>query len=103
MGLSLYWLRNDGLSGHVWLDGGQLGAIVDEMLEQRMAWADEAPGRGIPLHRMRPGAGVVLAADVEDALAIAERMPRTAVDPRLWHDWLTFLEGAAGHGGLIAR
>ena len=103
MAVELFWAHNDGMRGRVWLDGGQLGSLLDEMLAQRMGWHDTSPGPGIPVQRLRPGGGRVLASEIEEALAIAEVQPHTEVDQRLWLDWLRFLEGAAANGGIVAR
>src|SRR5712691_4475521 len=97
MSHAFYWANNDGMGGHVWLSDDDLRALTDEMLVQGMPW---------PVARL-PGEGeedaVVAAADLEAVLAPADPVPKVLADHRLWRDWLVFLEGAAGNGGLILR
>ena len=89
--MRLYWLNNDGMSGHVWLSPQHVAALADEMSEQgmKLSLAELEPGT-----RVSPGA-------VAAALARASGEPRSLDDVKLWQDWLAFLEGAAGHGGLV--
>jgi hypothetical protein len=96
MSYRLYWRRNDGVSGHVWLSADDMGALTTEMGVQGMPWpGDRMPG---------PGADAVVEADeVEDAIAAARETPVTLSDAQLWLDWLVFLEGAARNGGLLVR
>lgn len=96
MSYRLYWRRNDGVSGHVWLSTEDLGALTTEMGVQGMPWPDDRlPG---------PGAdAVVEAGEVEDVIAAARETPVTLSDGQLWIDWLVFLEGAALNGGLLIR
>ena len=93
--LRLYWARNDGMTGHVFLDPLDRFALEREMAEQGMGgWlsGDEiVPGARIP-----PG-------QIDLALAKASPEPKTLDDPKLWEDWLTFLQGAAENGGLIVQ
>ena len=96
MSYRLYWRRNDGVSGHVWLSGDDLEALAAEMRLQGMPWpADRVPG---------PGSDAVVEADeVEETLAPARETPLALSDGQLWVDWLVFLEGAARNGGLLIR
>jgi len=92
----IYWRRNDGVSGHVWLSAGDMDALAVEMTLQGMPW----PGDRLP----EPGADVVLTADeVESAIATARETPLGISDGQLWIDWLVFLEGATQNGGLLIR
>lgn len=88
--MRLYWLNNDGMSGHVWLSPQHVEALAGEMSEQGMALSLELE----PGARVAPGA-------VDAALARASREPRALEDVKLWQDWLAFLEGAAANGGLV--
>jgi hypothetical protein len=99
-GLNLWWTHNDGLTGHVFVGPLQIVQLCDEMLAQGMAWGSDM-GHGIPLRSLEPGERVTVA-EIDEALAVASPVPQTLADLDLWHDWLDFLEGAAGHGGLIA-
>lgn len=96
MSYRLYWRRNDGVGGHVWLSSGDLDALATEMAVQGMAWpAGRVPG---------PGAEATVSADEVDAMVeAAQEIPVTIGDARLWLDWLVFLEGAARNGGLLIR
>jgi hypothetical protein len=89
--LRLYWLDNDGMTGHVWLSPQHVEALGREMAEQgmKLSLAELEAGARVP-----PGA-------VDAALARASRAPRVLEDEKLWRDWLAFLEGAASHGGLV--
>lgn len=93
--LRLYWARNDGIGGHVFLAAQELVALTQEMAEQGMSgW--------LALDRLEPGALVPPGA-LDFALSRAIREPRLLEDEKLWHDWLAFLEGAAQNGGLAVR
>jgi hypothetical protein len=90
--LRLYWARNDGMGGHVFLDTQELVALAEEMAEQGMSgW--------LALDSLQPGALVPPGA-VDFALSRATPEPRLLADEKLWRDWLAFLEGAAEHGGI---
>ena len=93
--LRLYWARNDGMTGHVFLDPLDRLALELEMGVQGMGgWvsgAEIVPGARIP-----PG-------QIDLALAKASPEPRTLDDAKLWTDWLAFLQGAAENGGLIVQ
>lgn len=93
--LRLYWARNDGMSGHVFLGPREQAALAREMEEQGMGgWlAMEALA---PDARIPPGR-------IDLALAKASPEPRTLDDAKLWADWLGFLRGAAENGGLLVR
>jgi hypothetical protein len=89
-GIRLYWARNDGMSGHVYLDPLDLERIREEMVLQ-----------GVPLPRLEPGIHIT-ATEVDAALERAAPEP-ISLDPKLWTDWLRFLEGASVNGGLLVR
>ena len=89
-GVRLYWARNDGMSGHVYLDPVDVERLREEMVLQ-----------GVDLPRLEPGTHVGFT-EIDAALATAQADP-IAVDPKLWSDWLRFLEGAAVNGGLVVR
>jgi hypothetical protein len=99
-GLNLWWRQNDGLGGHVFLGPAQLSGLGREMLAQGMAWSGDEGGTGIRLDSLEPGQ-VLSVADIDEALAVASPMPETLADHDLWRDWLDFLEGAAGRGGIV--
>jgi len=93
--LRLYWARNDGMGGHVFLGLDDLRALAAEMAEQGMTgW--------VALEQLEPGTLVPPGA-VDFALSHAAREPRLLEDGKLWHDWLAFLEGAAANGGILVR
>jgi hypothetical protein len=95
MSYRLWWLRNDGMSGHVWLSEGDLALLTREMVLQGMPW---------PQDRLAQEEGaVVTTAEVEAALAAAATQPLSLADGKLWLDWLRFLEGSARNGGLLVR
>ena len=93
--LRLYWARNDGIGGHVFLGLDDLRALAAEMAEQGMtgwvALEELEPGRHVP-----PGA-------VDFALSQASPEPSVLADAKLWRDWLAFLAGAAENGGILVR
>jgi hypothetical protein len=91
--LRLYWARNDGLAGHVFLGLDDLERLTAEMNEQGMTgW--------LSLDRLEPGATIPPGA-VDFALSQASPEPKTLDDPKLWEDWLGFLAGAAENGGIV--
>ena len=93
MGCSFYWAHNDGMTGHAWLSDDDLRALVDEMLVQGMPWPAE-----------RAASEATIAPDeLEAVLEPATVEPKVLPDPKLWLDWLRFLEGAAANGGLLVR
>ena len=93
--LRLYWARNDGLGGHVFLGLADLERLTAEMNEQGMTgW--------LSLDRLEPGATIPAGA-VDFALSQASLEPKTLDDPKLWEDWLGFLAGAAENGGIVVR
>ena len=102
VGLNLWWRQNDGISGHVFLGSSQLVELAQEMHAQGMAWRGSDDGFGIPLHRLARG-HTVSVAEIDEALAVASPAPQLLADHDLWRDWLDFLEGAAEHGGIVAR
>lgn len=93
--LRLYWARNDGMGGHVFLGLDDLRALAAEMAEQGMTgW--------VALEQLEPGAHVPPGA-VDFALSQASPEPSALGDPKLWRDWLAFLAGAAENGGFVVR
>jgi hypothetical protein len=84
----LYWARNDGMSGHVFLSPLERSALEREMLLQGMA--------------LRPGTHLT-ATEVDSALEAAAPEPLSLDDRKLWTDWLAFLRGASVNGGLLVR
>jgi hypothetical protein len=114
MGLNFWWVRNDGIGGHVWLSPGDVLALTEEMLAQGMAWQREGeperassptpPRPGIPVHKLVAGEGeIVTPVEIVQALEAASAEPKTFSDRRLWQDWLMFLDGAAKRGGILTR
>ena len=95
MSLRLYWARNDGMSGHVFLSQLDRTALGREMEAQGMGdWLSvESVVQGA---RIPPG-------QIDLALAKASPEPRELEDAKLWQDWLRFLEGAAENGGLVVQ
>jgi hypothetical protein len=89
-GVRLYWARNDGMSGHVFLDPLDRSAVEREM---------DLQGMGLP--RLEPGIHITVT-EVDAALGSAAPEP-ISLDPKLWSDWLRFLEGASVNGGLLVR
>lgn len=91
----LYWARNDGMSGHVWLSERDQDALAQEMIVQGMT--------DFPVEKFRVGDEMhVTMTEIDRALESASDKP-VAVDERLWRDWLAFLRGAAKNGGLLVR
>jgi hypothetical protein len=89
-GVRLYWARNDGMSGHVFLDPVDVERIREEMVLQ-----------GVSLPELEPGIHITVT-EVDAALESAAPEP-ISLDPNLWRDWLRFLEGASVNGGLLVR
>jgi hypothetical protein len=89
-GIRLYWARNDGMSGHVFLDPLDLERLREEMVLQ-----------GVELPKLEPGIHIT-ATEVDAALESAAPEPISA-DAKLWSDWLRFLEGASANGGVLVR
>ena len=89
MGFNLWWARNDGMSGHVWLSADDMRMLVDEMRSQGMAWEE--------------GRDHVTSDEVAAALHEASREPSTGIGFKLWEDWLAFLAGARENGGIVIR
>ena len=91
----LYWARNDGLSGHVWLSDADRVALAREMILQGMT--------PFPVAKFEAGERMeVTITEVEHTLAAASP-DALSVDEKLWRDWLTFLAGAVENGGLLVR
>jgi hypothetical protein len=88
--LRLYWARNDGMTGHVFLTPLDRSALEREMMLQ-----------GMSLPELRSGMHVTMT-EIDAALAAASADP-ISVEPKLWNDWLRFLEGASTNGGLLVR
>ena len=78
------------MSGHVFLDPLDRSAIEREM---------DLQGMGFP--RLEPGIHVSVT-EVDVALESAAPDP-ISLDPKLWSDWLAFLQGASVNGGLLVR
>jgi hypothetical protein len=93
--LRLYWAKNDGMSGHVFLGPREREALAREMAEQGL-------GGWLALENLEPGARVPPGA-IDLALAKASPQPRALDDAKLWADWLRFLAGATENGGLVVR
>jgi hypothetical protein len=94
-GVRLYWMRNDGMSGHVFLSPLERDALEREMAAQGMSrWLDPKI--------LRPGARVP-PGQIDLALTKASAEPRKLEDVKLWRDWLAFLAGAVENGGLLVR
>jgi hypothetical protein len=95
MTLRLYWARNDGMSGHVFLTARELSALAQEMEAQGMSgWLDM--GSVVPGARIPPG-------QIDLTLAKASPEPQVLEDGKLWSDWLAFLSGARDNGGLVVQ
>jgi hypothetical protein len=93
--LRLYWARNDGLSGHVFLSLSDLEQLLDEMTAQGMSgW--------LQLDRLEPGT-LIPAGAIDFALSQASPEAKVLADEKLWHDWLAFLASAAENGGIAVR
>lgn len=91
----LYWARNDGMSGHVWLSDGEQAALAAEMLLQGMG--------DFPIQKFAQGERMhVTVTEIENALVAASPEP-VGVEAKLWKDWLDFLQGAASNGGLLVQ
>jgi hypothetical protein len=93
--LRLYWARNDGMSGHVFLGPREQAALAEEMDEQGM-------GGWLTVDALEPGA-TVPPGQIDLALAKAASEPRRLEDAKLWSDWLAFLRGAVENGGLVVQ
>jgi hypothetical protein len=89
--IRLYWTRNDGMTGHVFLSPHERSALEREMLLQ-----------GITLPELEPGVHIT-ATEVDEALESASSEPIALADRKLWEDWLSFLRGASVNGGLLVR
>lgn len=89
-GLRLYWARNDGMSGHVFLDPLDVERLREEMVLQ-----------GIDFPRLEPGVHITWT-EIDAALEAASPAP-ISIGTKLWADWLRFLEGASTNGGLLVR
>ena len=91
----LYWARNDGLTGHVWLSDADRAALAREMVLQGMTL--------FPVAKFEAGERMdITITEVEQTLAAASPDP-VSVDEKLWRDWLAFLTGAVENGGLLVR
>lgn len=64
------------------------------------AVTDEMRAHGVVWEPVRP---YVSAVEIDDALRDVAAEPRTYVDPKLWTDWLAFLDGARENGGIVVR
>jgi hypothetical protein len=93
--MRLYWAKNDGMGGHVFLGPAEVALLSREMLLQGMTGA-------LALEELEPDARIG-ASDLEAALEHASTQPVALADRKLWADWLAFLEGAAANGGVVVR
>jgi hypothetical protein len=93
--LRLYWARNDGMSGHVFLGPREQAELAREMEAQGM-------GGWLSVHALESG-GHVPPGAIDLALAKASPEPHALDDATLWQDWLRFLQGAVENGGLVVR
>lgn len=93
--LRLYWARNDGMSGHVFVSARDLVDLAREMDEQAM-------GGWLNADSLQPGARIP-PGQIDLALEKASPVPATLEDAKLWTDWLAFLRGAVENGGLVVR
>jgi hypothetical protein len=91
--LRLYWAKNDGMTGHVFLGTREQAALASEMDEQGM-------GGWLSLDALEPG-GRVPPGAIDLALTKASPETRSLDDAKLWEDWLRFLRGAVENGGLV--
>jgi hypothetical protein len=90
-GLRLYWARNDGMTGHVFLAEKDVELLWHEMLVQGSVLPELDPGMSVP------------AVEVAAAVEHLGSEPLVVTDRKLWQDWLGFLRGAAENGGLVVR
>jgi hypothetical protein len=93
--MRLYWARNDGMTGHVFLGPSEIELLGKEMLVQGMTGA-------FALDELRAN-DLITAGDIEAALEHASAEPISLGDRTLWTDWLAFLAGAARNGGILVR
>jgi hypothetical protein len=91
MSVRLYWARNDGMSGHVFLDPLDVERLREEMTLQ-----------GAILPRLEPGTQIT-ATEIDAALDSIAPEPIALADRKLWADWVGFLKGASVNGGLLVR
>ena len=87
----LYWARNDGMSGHVFLDALDLERLRQEMVLQGMEFPELRPGMHLAV------------TEIDEALEAADPEPIALADRKLWSDWLAFLRGASVNGGVLVR
>lgn len=90
-GLRLYWARNDGMSGHVFLAEQDVELLWQEMLLHGIVLPDLDPGVNVP------------ADEIAAAVEHLGPEPLLLTDRKLWKDWLGFLAGAAENGGLVVQ
>ena len=84
------------MSGHVWLSVGDMLGLREEMAAQGMT--------AFPLSKLAPKERELIGVDeIEAALAAASDEPWTALDAKLWRDWLAFLDGGTTRGGILIR
>jgi hypothetical protein len=91
--MRLYWVRNDGMTGHVFLGPSEIELLGREMVVQGMAEV-------FALEELRRD-DIIAAGDVEVALEHASPDPISFGDRKLWTDWLAFLDGATRNGGVL--
>ncbi len=114
-GFNLWWRWNDGMRGHAWLAPAEMRGLIEEMLLQGMAWQQDPAGaqaasparragRGIAVSKLLArGGAVVTPQEIEEAMEVAGPEPLTLPEPKLWHDWISFLDGARQNGGILVR
>ena len=90
-GIRLYWARNDGMSGHVFLAEQDVELLWHEMLLHGSVLPDLDPGVSVP------------ADEIEAAIEHLGPEPLLMTDRKLWRDWVGFLRGASENGGLLVR
>jgi hypothetical protein len=95
MSIRLYWARNDGMTGHVFLGPAELFELAREMEQQGM-------GAWLSGDSLRPGQRIP-SGQIDLALSKASAEAVTLGDPKLWSDWLAFLTGAVDNGGIVVR
>ena len=92
--LRLYWARNDGIGGHVFLGLDDLEQLMEEMSAQGMSgW--------LQLDRVEPGRSY--RPEPSTSRSLRPLRDQGLADEKLWHDWLVFLAGAAENGGIAVR
>jgi hypothetical protein len=103
MAFHLWWQNHDGMRGHAFLRNEQMAALREELLAQGLVCGEQG-GVGIPLSKLEvPADQFVSPVELEETLEKASPQPVAIADAALWLDFLRFLEGAAGHGGMRVK